>query len=118
MIARICIRFITKAKLLSLDYDDVAVLSVCLPLNTATMEESTKERFCKICKLPLKGRSDKVFCGATCKAYYHYKVKSVTNKATVDTDSILHRNRSTLLEIMGKNGTQVKVLRSVLENKK
>lgn len=81
------------------------------------MEESTKKRFCKICKLPIKGRSDKVFCGATCKAYYHNKLKEVTNKATVSTDRILHRNRSILLEIMGKNRTQIKVLKSVLEKK-
>ncbi|TXE05951.1 hypothetical protein ES711_14010 [Gelidibacter salicanalis] len=81
------------------------------------MEESTRKRFCKICKSPIKGRSDKVFCGAICKAYYHNKLKEVTNKATASTDSILHRNRSILLEIMGKNGSQIKVLKTVLEKK-
>ncbi|MFB9055631.1 hypothetical protein ACFFU9_02660 [Mariniflexile ostreae] len=75
------------------------------------------KKACKICKTPLKGRSDKMFCSATCKAYYHNKLKEVTNRATLDTDKILHRNRSILLEIMGKNATQITVLKTVLEKK-
>ena len=103
--------------LLSLDYKGFSILNVCLPLNATIMEESTKKRFCKICKLPIKGRSDKVFCGATCKADYHHKLKKVTLYATADIDKILHRNRSILLEIMGKNLSQKKISKSLLEKK-
>lgn len=81
------------------------------------MEEEIKKRFCKICKSTLRGRSDKVFCSATCKAYYHNKLKEVTHQATLRTDKILHRNRSILLEIMGKNASKKKVPKSVLEKK-
>lgn len=81
------------------------------------MDEWIKNRFCKICKAPIRGRSDKIFCGATCKAYYHNKLKEVTHQATINTDKILHRNRSILLEIMGKNASQKKVPKSLLEKK-
>lgn len=81
------------------------------------MKELTLKRCCKICKSPLKGRSDKTFCGATCKAYYHNKLKTLTNQATLNTDQILHRNRSILLEVLGKNRSQIKVPKSVLEHK-
>jgi len=98
MIASILIQFIIKIGLLSVNYKPFMKISVCLPLNTTIMEESTRKRFCKICKTPIKGRSDKVFCDATCKAYYHNKLKEVTNEATANTDNILHRNRSILLK--------------------
>lgn len=81
------------------------------------MEKEIHRLFCKICKIPIRGRSDKVFCSATCKAYYHNKLKEVTLKATVGIDKILHRNRSILLEIMGKNSVQKKVPKSLLEKK-
>ena len=73
---------------------------------------------CKICKKPVKGRSDKVFCSEKCKSYYHRKLREVTKKGTEKTDRILHRNRSILLEIMGKNATQKKVPRDLLDKKK
>jgi hypothetical protein len=75
-------------------------------------------RKCKMCKTPLEGRADKVFCSANCKAYYHIKLTKVTNSATALTDKILHRNRSTLLEIMGKKVMQKKVKRELLDIKK
>lgn len=81
------------------------------------MEEVFVRRVCKICKSPLRGRNDKIFCSASCKAYYHKKLKGVTKIATVNIDKILHRNRSILLEIMGKNSSKKKVLKSVLEKK-
>ena len=59
-------------------------------------------RKCKMCKSTFVGRSDKIFCSANCKAIYHVKLKKVTHEATELIDTILHRNRSTLLEIMGK----------------
>ena len=73
---------------------------------------------CKICKTKLKGRSDKIFCSIRCKSYYHQKLSSVTNDATQRIDKILHRNRSILLEIMGKNKHQIQIDKIVLDRKK
>ena len=73
---------------------------------------------CKICKKSIKGRSDKLFCSIRCKNYYHTNLRKVTAIAVKDIDVILHRNRSILLEIVGKNLSQKKVPRIVLEKKK
>jgi hypothetical protein len=73
---------------------------------------------CKICKKTLVGRADKIFCSSKCKNYYHVNLRNATDIQTLEIDSILHRNRSILLEIIGKNGTQKKVPRIVLEKKK
>jgi hypothetical protein len=66
----------------------------------------------------ISGRSDKIFCSVKCKNYYHTNLIRVTNIAVNQIDIILHRNRSILLEIMGKNATQKKVDRIVLDKKK
>ncbi len=73
---------------------------------------------CKVCKKEFSGRSDKIFCSIECKSFYHHKLQSVTKRATKKIDAILHRNRSILLEIMGKNAKQKKVSRSLLDRKK
>ncbi len=73
---------------------------------------------CKICKKGIVGRSDKLFCSVRCKNYYHTNLRRVTLKASEGIDGILHRNRSILLEVMGKNLTQKKVPRFILEEKK
>ena len=73
---------------------------------------------CKICKKNVKGRSDKIFCSVSCKSEYHRKLRNVTKIATKEIDTILHRNRSILLEIIGKNKTQLKINRILLEKKK
>ncbi|MBK7009823.1 MAG: hypothetical protein IPH36_14925 [Saprospiraceae bacterium] len=57
---------------------------------------------CKMCPTMFYGRSDKIFCSAKCKTAYHEKLNKVTNEATAKIDKILHRNRSILLEILGK----------------
>ncbi|MDT8413526.1 MAG: hypothetical protein RQ875_13760 [Vicingaceae bacterium] len=75
-------------------------------------------RKCRLCKSTFRGRSDKIFCTPKCKAIYHYKLNSVTKTAAQKIDIILHRNRSILLEIMGKNSTQKKIKRIFLDNKK
>lgn len=75
-------------------------------------------KFCKICQATIKGRSDKLFCSITCKNYYHTRLRQVTHIATKNVDKILHRNRSILLEIMGKHKTQIKLPIMVLEKKK
>jgi len=73
---------------------------------------------CKMCKAPLKGRSDKQYCSTSCKNEYHIKLRQVTKSSTINTDKILHRNRAILLEVMGKNIKQKKIERSVLDRKK
>ena len=79
---------------------------------------SRHQRLCRLCKEPFSGRADKIFCSATCKAMYHIKLNKVTMEASERIDKILHRNRSILLEIMGKNSTQKKVTRAILDSKK
>ncbi|MCB9033437.1 MAG: hypothetical protein H6553_06340 [Chitinophagales bacterium] len=64
------------------------------------------------------GRPEKLFCSVKCKSYYHYQLRKTTNIEAENIDKILHRNRSILLEILGKRLTQKKVNRLVLENKK
>ena len=73
---------------------------------------------CKICNKILKGRSDKKFCSIRCKNYYHVNLRKVTALAVKEIDIILHRNRSILLEVLGKNLLQKKVPRMHLERKK
>lgn len=73
---------------------------------------------CKICKTQLMGRADKMFCSTKCKNFYHVNLRMVTAKEAFPLDKHLHRNRSILLEIMGKNEIQKKVPRLVLEEKK
>jgi len=73
---------------------------------------------CKICKKEFSGRSDKVFCSLGCKNEYNVRLRKVTLKASKKIDDILHRNRSILLEIMGKHKTQIKIERMILDKKK
>jgi hypothetical protein len=75
------------------------------------------KRQCKICKKPIVGRSDKVFCSIDCKNQYSIKLAGVTRAATKKIDGILHRNRSILLEILGKNLHQKKINRLILDQK-
>jgi hypothetical protein len=75
-------------------------------------------RFCKLCKSTIKGRQGKIFCTVKCKSSYHYQLNKVTEVATDKIDKILHRNRSILLEIMGKHKTQIKLPIMALEKKK
>ncbi len=73
---------------------------------------------CKICNNEIVGRADKMFCSIRCKNYYHTNLRRVTQIAVHDIDNILHRNRSILLEILGKRKTQIKLKRIILEKKK
>ena len=66
-------------------------------------------RKCKMCKKKLSGRIDKIFCSTYCKSDFHFKLRRVNKKATLDIDKILHRNRSILLEILEKNSQQKKL---------
>ncbi|MGB4840436.1 MAG: hypothetical protein WBP08_15650, partial [Saprospiraceae bacterium] len=71
-----------------------------------------------LCKQPISGRADKIFCSATCKSQYHIKLNKVTMNASERIDKILHRNRSIMLEVMGKSSTQKKVVKAILDSKK
>ncbi len=73
---------------------------------------------CKVCNIEITGRSDKKFCSVECKNYYHVNLRRVTDVAVRSINKILHRNRSILLEILGKRKTQIKVNRLVLDKKK
>ena len=70
-----------------------------------------------MCKSAYRGRKDKIFCSVKCKSDYHRKLNEVTLDDTFRIDKILHRNRSILLEILGKNKVQLKVDRSLLDKK-
>jgi hypothetical protein len=76
------------------------------------------KRKCKLCKTPYEGRSDKLFCTPSCKAVYHQKLNRVTDIATDSIDKILHRNRSILLEILGKTESSKKLDKLILDQKK
>jgi len=66
----------------------------------------------------MQGRRSKIFCNNNCKAEYHYQLNKVNKIATQKIDSILHRNRAILLEIMGKNSNSKTVQKLELDHKK
>lgn len=84
--------------------------------NNMTLRQ--QKRHCLMCKSILRGRPDKRFCSIICKSSYHRKLRQATTQATRIIDAILHRNRSILLEILGKRKTQIKVDRLSLDQKK
>lgn len=88
-----------------------------MSINLENISLKRHERLCRLCEKRIVGRTDKIFCSNTCKANYHIKLNKVTAEATERIDKILHRNRSILLEILGKNGTQKKVSKAILDNK-
>ena len=59
-----------------------------------------------------------MYCSLECKNYYHTSLARVTKIASLEIDKILHRNRSILLELLGKHKMQIKLKRIILENKK
>ena len=60
----------------------------------------------------------KIFCSLRCKTIYHEKLSNVTQIASKQIDKILHRNKSILLELMGKNSSQKKLDKKFLDAKK
>ncbi len=76
------------------------------------------QKQCKICKTKLVGRSDKKFCSVQCKNTYHAKLAAVTLDAAKKIDNILHRNRSILLELLGKHNKMLKIPRLALDAKR
>lgn len=53
-----------------------------------------------------------------CKNYYHSQLRKASNQAAQQINEYLHRNHGILLELLGKNKTQIKVYRTCLEQKK
>ena len=76
------------------------------------------ERKCKVCNNLVIGRKDKLFCSVRCKNYYHVNLRKVTEICVKEIDTILHRNRSILLEFMGKRRAKITIDRIALEKKK
>lgn len=76
------------------------------------------ERKCKICAKPLRGRTDMIFCSTYCKNHYHKHLRYATKQAAIEINGYLKRNYSILLELLGKNKSQIKVYRNLLEKKK
>lgn len=76
------------------------------------------DRKCKICEKTIKGRADKIFCSTHCKNEYHKKLRYASKSAAIEINGYLKRNYAILLEILGKNKTQIKVYRNLLEKKK
>lgn len=76
------------------------------------------ERKCKVCQKKLVGRSDKIFCDVACKNHYHKNMRYVSKRAAIEINSYLKRNYIILLELLGKNKTQIKVYRNFLAKKK
>jgi len=76
------------------------------------------KRHCRLCKKPVYGRTDKMFCTVACKNEYHLRLRRATAMAVREIDKILHRNRSILLECLGKKKPQKRVHRSLLDKKK
>ena len=73
---------------------------------------------CKICKKEVEGRTDRKFCSITCKNYYHIHLRHASKQAAISINEYLKRNHGILLEQLGKNKSQVKVYRNILEDKK
>ena len=73
---------------------------------------------CKICKTEVEGRSDRKFCSIKCKNYYHVHLRYASKRAAIRINEYLKRNYGILLEQLGRNKTQVKIYRNVLEDKK
>ncbi len=82
------------------------------------IKKQKMQRKCRICKKSIKGRSDKIFCSVKCKSEYHHKLRKVTAIEVREINKILSRNRSILLELMGKNTVQKKINRLELDRKK
>ena len=80
--------------------------------------DKSKKRICPICQSRVVGRSDKKFCSVKCKTYYHQRLRLVTKTAAAAIDKILHRNRSILLEVMGKHNMRMTIPKLELAKRK
>jgi len=65
------------------------------------------QRRCEECNSPLKGRSDKRFCGDYCRNTYHNRKHQKRNRVRYATHQKLQRNRQILKEILGSKSRRV-----------
>ena len=84
----------------------------------AEITDVVKDKQCKICKKTFPYRSNKVFCSVKCKNYYHTHLRYASVKAAKRINEYLKRNHGILLELLGKNKSQIKVYRNRLEDKR
>ena len=75
------------------------------------------DKKCKVCLKPLKGRIDKIFCSSLCKNEYHKHLRYASKHAAIEINGFLKRNYSILSEVLGKNKSQIKIYRNILEKK-
>lgn len=72
---------------------------------------------CKICKKPVFGRSDKVYCSIYCKNQFHISQKQKRRILAAKIDGQLHNNYDILSQVLGRSKDKVSVPRKVLEEK-
>jgi hypothetical protein len=58
---------------------------------------------CQQCGKPIRGRTDKKFCDATCKNAFNFTKRRNTRNEVKEIDSYLHRNREILATLMGES---------------
>lgn len=74
-----------------------------------------KKRTCIICEQTLFGRSDKVFCGITCKNKYHSEVRKSTKSVMAETNKIMNKNWLILSNLMTESTDRFVIKRLALE---
>ena len=73
---------------------------------------------CKVCQKEFVGRKNKIFCSVKCKNLYHRHLSAEAKSVAKRIDSILHRNRNILSELMPDNKNKIRVKRIELDKKK
>ncbi|HTE29463.1 MAG TPA: hypothetical protein VK666_03755 [Chryseolinea sp.] len=63
---------------------------------------STPEKKCRECGIPIKGRTDKVFCADYCRNAFNNRLNSDAALHMRNTNSVLRKNRRILIELSGK----------------
>ena len=69
-------------------------------------------RRCRECGSPIAGRSDKQFCGDSCRNSYHNRSNSETKVQLTRINRILKRNHAILEEILSEKNDREKCLKS------
>ena len=73
---------------------------------------------CKVCQKEIVGRYDKIFCSVKCKNIYHRHLSAEAKSVAKRIDSILHRNRNILFELMPEGKSKIRIKRIHLDKKK
>lgn len=68
------------------------------------MPENTIKN-CLACDKPLHGRADKKFCNDYCRNAYNNVLKSANNTVVKDINTVLHKNRRILENVLGQEKT-------------